>query len=371
MCKNRLFIASAGSGKTSLIINDVLKNSAEKVLITTFTIANKQSICSRLAAENSGYIPENVTIQTWFSFLIEHGVRPYRFWDSRISGLQLVSTQSGIRYFDKGRPVYWGEKDFNKHYFNSNIDIYSDKLSKLMIRCNETSNGCVILRLEKIFDHIYIDEIQDMAGWDLEIIKLILQSDLKLTMVGDPRQTVYLTHHERKYSKYSYGKIKEFVEVECKKVPCIVDENTLCSSHRNASDICNISSMLYPNYSPCISSLQKTHPHMGLYFVKKSFVSAYSSTFNILQLRLNKKTKLLCSAPAMNFGDSKGLEADHVLIYPTVDMLKWLCGEKIELKDKTKAQLYVALTRAFFSVGVVVDDDFNKTVSNFSIWSAS
>jgi len=73
----------------------------------------------------------------------------------------------------------------------------------------------------------------------------------------------------------------------------------------------------------------------------------------------------------MNFGESKGLEYPHVLIYPTADMLKWLCDQNVALKDKTKAQLYVALTRAIFSVGIVVNNNFNKTVKGISTWKSS
>jgi DNA helicase-2/ATP-dependent DNA helicase PcrA len=209
MCANRLIVAAAGSGKTSLIINEVLQNQNDKTLITTFTLANEQSIRERFIKLNHGRIPSNVTIQPWFSFLLEHGVRPYRCWDRRVDGLQLVQKASGVRFTtNKGVPVQWRENDdFNRHYFNSKMEVYSDKVAKLVIRCNETSNGQVIKRLEKIFSKIYIDEVQDMAGWDLEIIKLMLRSNIELTMVGDPRQVVYHTHIEKKYSKYLEGKI--------------------------------------------------------------------------------------------------------------------------------------------------------------------
>ena len=103
------------------------------------------------------------------------------------------------------------------YYFNSNMDIYTDKLSKLVFRCNENSNGYVIKRLEKIYQHIYIDEIQDMGGYDLSLIKLFMESSIYLTMVGDPRQSVYMTHPDRKYNKYDNGKIIDFVKNECKK----------------------------------------------------------------------------------------------------------------------------------------------------------
>ena len=372
MCANRLIVAAAGSGKTRLIVNEVIENPKKRILITTFTLANEQSIRQRLIRANKGVIPANVTVQPWFSFLIEHGVRPYRFWDKRVDGLLLVTQASGLRYKMKnGTPVYWSESDnFYEHYFSDSMNVYSDKLSKLVVKCNDNSSGSVIKRLEKLFDLIYIDEVQDMAGYDLEIIKLFLKSQIRITMVGDPRQTVYLTHHERKYGKYSEGKILEFIKAECKSI-CEIDEELLKNSHRNSVAICALSSKLYPGYSECISSSDKTHSHTGIFFVRQSDVKKYGEAYKPLQLRLrNEKGKEpLLDTRIMNFGVSKGLEADHVFIYPTADMLEWLNGSKVEFEFKTKAQLYVALTRAFFSIGILVDDTFKKKTNEIQIWN--
>jgi len=370
MSVNKLFIAAAGSGKTTLLVDGVLKNQKDKILITTFTLANKKSIYEKILKSNSGYVPSNVAIQTWFSFLIEHGVRPYRFWNGRVVGLHFVSSASGFRYKQKnGTPVYFGERDFFKYYFNSNMDVYSDKLARLVCLCNEKSNGCVIKRIEQIYNHIYIDEVQDMAGWDLELIKLFMKSSINLTIVGDPRQTVYLTHHDKKYQKYAYGKIKDFILNECKNSSCVIDEVTLKNSYRNTATICSLASKLYMNLPICESNLSETNLHMGIFFIHKNKVKEYYTKFRPMQLRYNKKTELYVDADCMNFGESKGLEYNHVLIYPTKNMLEWLCGQNVSLEDKTKAQLYVALTRAFFSVGIVVEDDFSKTVSGIAMWS--
>jgi len=62
MSANRLFIAAAGSGKTRLIVNESLANKTERILITTFTIANAQSICDKILKANNGVIPENITV---------------------------------------------------------------------------------------------------------------------------------------------------------------------------------------------------------------------------------------------------------------------------------------------------------------------
>ncbi|GHV56150.1 hypothetical protein FACS189460_0380 [Deltaproteobacteria bacterium] len=371
MCANRLIVAAAGSGKTSLIINDSIEHQQDRILITTFTLANEKSIRQRLIKSNNGTIPANVTIQPWFSFLLEHGVRPYRFWDKRVNGLDLVSQASGLKCkLKNGKPWYWGENDnFHKHYFNGNMDVYSDKIAKLVIRCNDESNGNVIYRLEKIFSRIYIDEVQDMAGWDLDILQLLLKSSICLTMVGDPRQTVYHTHDEDKYSNYKEGKIREFIQNKCKCI-CNIDDQTLKNSYRNTASICALSSKLYPEYNECRSLLTRTHNHTGIFFVRERDIHAYGAITTPLQLRYDSRKKITLTTSAMNFGLSKGLEAEHVLIYPTMEMLNWLNGGQNNLKYQTKSKLYVALTRSFFSVGIVVDDKFKVKTREICLWES-
>ena len=71
----------------------------------------------------------------------------------------------------------------------------------------------------------------------------------------------------------------------------------------------------------------------------------------------------------MNFGLSKGLGFDNALIYPTGDMVKWMKNNEQVLADKTRAQLYVALTRARHSVAILYDVKNTESVPGFSIYS--
>lgn len=106
----------------------------------------------------------------------------------------LVNEKSGIKYRRGKFPVYYGEKDIDKHYFNKDYRIYSDKLSKFVIKCNDESDGNVIDRISALFKYIFFDEVQDMAGYDLEFIKLLLKTNSVIKMAGNPRQVTYHTH---------------------------------------------------------------------------------------------------------------------------------------------------------------------------------
>ena len=271
MNANKLIIAAAGSGKTTYLVNKALENKNEKILITTYTISNEAEIRKKLMGKNN-FIPNNITIQTWFSFLFQHGVKPYQgcLYEKIIKGVLFVDSPSGVKYRDRrGFSVCYQEgKDFEEYYFSKGCKIYSDKLSKFVYRCNKSSNGNVIDRISRIYSQIYIDEIQDLAGYDLEIIKLLLKSRSNTLMVGDPRQVIYLTHHERKYHKYSNGAIKEFVRTECKNLDCKIDENSLNVSYRNNQKICDYSAKLYPDYNSCKSMQNKKTNHDGVFLIK-------------------------------------------------------------------------------------------------------
>lgn len=380
---NKLIISAAGSGKTTYLVREALKVSSVNVLITTFTEANEQEIKKKFY-EINGSIPINITIQTWFSFLLQHGVRPYQgaTFGGHIKGMLLVNAASGINYINRqGISVpFTEEKDFKKHYFSRSDKLYSDKLAKFVVKCNTQSNGKVLDRLERIYAHVFVDEVQDLAGHDLEFLKLLFKSQIATILVGDPRQVTYLTHHEKKYGNYKDGNIKQFILDKCAK-ECIVDEKTLGSSHRNNADICSFSSKLYPMLAPsmpcdCFGCRNSSSTHNGIFLVNSSDVDAYRLKYSPVVLKYQ-----LAIEPEWNYGNCKGLGFDRVLIYPTEPISKYLCDGILtkEIKDKygrTKqksafdiAKFYVALTRARYSVAIVCEVIPEKYIDGLVRWS--
>ena len=59
--------------------------------------------------------------------------------------------------------------------------------------------------------------------------------------------------------------------------------------------------------------------------------------------------------PEWNYGKSKGLTFDRVLIYPTQSIEKWLKDNNTALKPSSRCKFYVAITRARYSAGIVYD----------------
>lgn len=354
---NKLIIACAGAGKTTYLINTALNLKNKKILITTFTDENTESIKNKFI-KNVKAIPPNVHVQPWFSFIIEHCIKPFqgKLLQEDINGLLLVNGQSGLRYYNGKIPVYWPESNLKKHYFSNQMEIYSDKIAKFAIKCNAINNGLVLQRIKSLYDYIFIDEIQDMAGYDFELIKMFMEYGISIIMVGDPRQSTFKTHYDGKYKKYNGYNIKNFFHDNCLKI-CQIDETSLNITHRNNEEIINYANLLYPEFIPAKTDFQKTNNLTGVFFIKKKDVDKFLKTVNTTIIRYNKNY-FNENSNVYNIGKSKGLEFDNTLLFLTQNMIDWFFDQTIGLKASTRSALYVALTRAKFSCGIVIDDNF-------------
>jgi DNA helicase-2/ATP-dependent DNA helicase PcrA len=362
---NDLIIASAGSGKTTALVEKAIEkaNAGETVLITTFTEACEAEIKNKLVEKSNGYIPKNITIQTWFSLLIKHGAKPYQDYviDTEITGLILVNGKSGVRHeTEDGKKFYWSEaKNPYEFYFSKSGKIYSDKLAKFVIRCNKDSGGKVIGRLSQCFDNIFIDEVQDLAGFDLEILKALFDCKSSVLLVGDPRQATYSTNNAQKHSKFKKSEIINFFSDST--IIIDTDDKLLTINHRCSPQICEYSNTLYPDLPKSTSGNDTVTGHDGIIIIDKDHVASYLVEYQPVQLRHSIKTQVNTDYPVYTFGKSKGLTFDRVLIYPTGPIFNWLVSSENGLKGISKAGFYVALTRARYSVGIVLESkQFNK-----------
>jgi DNA helicase-2/ATP-dependent DNA helicase PcrA len=349
LSKNRVIFAVAGSGKTSFLVDKALSHLDKKILFLTYTNENLNNI-KKSFQEKNGFLPENVETKCWFTFLLRDGVRPYHNYLSlgkRASSINFVSGSSWSNPALRGVP----ESNIEKYYFDKDRRIYTDKISKYAYKCNEKSHGLVINRLEQIYDYIFIDEVQDLAGWDLDFIERLLLSKIKIVLVGDPRQVTYLTNHAPKNTQYKGEKIVNFFKK--------MESNGLCSvinnleSNRCNQDICNLADLIYPNLPKSISLNKTTTGHDGIFYIKIEDLEDYINTHKPTILRYDKRSDTK-NKHAFNFGITKGLTFDRVLIVPTESIKKFLNTKNSNtLAEGTKAKLYVAITRARYSVTFV------------------
>ncbi len=340
-------IAAAGSRKTTHLVEEALKDTTKRTLITTYTIENAKQINDYIV-ERVGLIPRTLQILTWYSFLLRDCVKPYQnfiYADKRISNI----------YFVEGKSApFIPRKKVKEFYFQDGERIYTDKIADFACSCDQRSEGLVIRRLEEIYDQIFIDESQDLAGYDLDLLELLLGSTLRMVVVGDCRQSIYYTHYSQKNSRYrGYNIFERFKDWERRNLCTVIEKN---ESYRCNQQICNLADRLYPELNATISKKVSTTGHEGIFIVSPKDVNRYFEAFGPAVLRDSVKTPTM-GLPAINFGMAKGRTYDRVLIFPNGPILNYLYkGDCLRLKQKTKAGFYIAVTRARHSVAFVCDE---------------
>jgi DNA helicase-2/ATP-dependent DNA helicase PcrA len=337
-------LAAAGSGKTSWIVRAVAATRGTRVLVTTFTLLNHERVVRKLWSDLGG-IPKGMCVTPWLSFLLHDLVRPYQNHVTRaprISGVNLVSGQS-TRGVTKSEDRYW---------FDSRGAIYTDKISEFAIRCDDVSGGAVVNRLVRLYDHVYVDEVQDLAGYDLDLVERLLNRGLCITMVGDPRQATFSTNQAARNSKYRGEAIAEKFEQWARRGLCAIERQN--HSHRCGPAICRLADEVYPAYGSTESRNGRRTSHDGVVAVQSSDVAEYMRCHSPQVLRYDKNAESF-GREALNFGNSKGLEFERVLIVPTGPIRKWLTSGDRSAVEKSRAKLYVAITRAEQSVAFVHD----------------
>jgi DNA helicase-2/ATP-dependent DNA helicase PcrA len=346
---NRAIIAAAGSRKTQFIIEAARDAPAtRRILITTFTVYNCNQIRDRLQ-RTIGCVPPNVNVQGWFSFLINQAARPYQ---SALTG-QIDYARS--LNFKANRPPKIGPAQWPYYYFDGNRDFRPEGVAEFACHANQATSGRVIQRLEMLYDQIYIDELQDLAGFDLDFLDLLFASKMQVTVVGDPRQHTYATNRGPKNSHYRGHAMMEWLNQRSQ--ICLLEERA--ESWRCNQEICDWADDLYPEFPKTTSRNSERTDHDGVIYLPQSEVPAYVETYKPTVLRWNKTVDTR-GLPAQNMKASKGCTFDRVLIFPSGTILKYLKQaprDPSTLRPLTLATLYVAVTRARHSVAFVVDHE--------------
>ena len=354
--ENRVVIACAGSGKTTRLVKEALASRHRRIAIVTYTNNNIREIIRRFGELNSG-VPKHVHVQTWFGFLLRECARPYqrsKYAEKRIESLLFVNRQSA-------RGI--AETDTRRHYFANSELIYSDKISKFVVECEETSRRSVTSRLREIYTDVFIDEFQDLAGWDLEVIKMLLQSGLCVTLVGDPRQHIYTTNPSRKNKQYLGIKVVELIKKWKQAGLCTVDAH-MKGTYRCNQGICDFANGLWPGMDAMEPLMNSTTEHAGVFLVPENSVNEYVQRFSPQVLRYSKRAKPY-GCEALNFGIAKGLQFDRVLIVPTGPIKKYLETADLEYLKTSKDKLHVAVTRARHSVAFVFNGQSSVVPGHF------
>lgn len=346
---NIVRLAAAGAGKTWGICREAISISRDplkRILLLSYTNKCIESIRAEVEKQNGGIVPKNINIMSWYQFLLNELIKPYQTY---IAGINEIKSLDFSLEHDRN----YEETGTKERYITSENYVRSEEASNLCLFLNDKSGGKLLSRLEQIYSHLFIDEIQDLAGRDLDILKAIFKSNITVTCVGDNKQAIFQTHTTRVNKKFSGANVNTYFSM-------LQDEGladiqySLCSRRFN-KDICCFANRVYPNENIMTTSMNIKTNHDGVFIIEKKDAQSYFDFYHPQELRYNKRTTDICGMYAINFGNCKGKTFNRCLIYTNKPMINFLKGKPLNSPEK----YYIAVTRARFSNTFIVDKLFD------------
>lgn len=345
---NIIRVEAAGAGKTYNICKEALEKADntepnKRVLLLSYTNRGVGAIKDEVCKQNMGVIDSKIDIMTWYSFVLNELVKPYQnviFGINEIKSIDFTDAHGKVNYKNTGT---------RERYITSNGDIKSKEIAELVLQINKKSQGKVMSRLSRVYSHIFIDEVQDMAGYDLDIIATLIYSDIDVICVGDNKQATFKTNHSIRNKSKSGTKIWDFFQKLISEDVVEVQKNLI--SRRFNQEICSFANMVYPNENNIGTSMNEKTNYDGVILINKTDVQKYYNYYRPIILKYDKKTST-DGYPSFNFGECKGMTFERVLIYPNGPFKDFLLKGKAL---KTPQKYYVAATRAKYSIAFVVD----------------
>lgn len=355
-----LTLAVAGSRKTQGIVDSCAELPLdERVLVLTYTITNQNELRRRIAAQAGKH--SGIEITGWFAFLITHFVRPF---------LPFAHPGKRVRGFDfESPPQQYSRVESYSRYFNDGDQVRRVHLAQIAVRIQGASGGEPITRLQRIYDRIYIDEVQDLCGYDLEVLALLLASSIPIEMVGDVRQAVIVTNErECKNKRFKYmGIWKWFLAQEKAGRLAICQRSETWRCHPSIAAFADSLFDSCWGFETTVSRNANITDHDGIFLIKEADLPEYIARYSPLFLRHSASSARGRPYAFLNIKVSKGLTSERVLVWPTGPIKKMLT-KGVPLDAQAACELYVAVTRAEQSVGFVLDDPGESTLY---YWTAS
>lgn len=346
---NIVRLAAAGAGKTYGICFDALGeirgNKCARILMVTYTNRGAEAVRAELEAQNYGVLPANIVVYTWYRFLLKELIKPYQTYITGIN--KLVSLDFSLEHSCNYAPAGTA-----KRYITDSDNIRSEEASNLALLLDEWSEHKVFLRLAKIYSSIYIDEVQDLAGRDIDVLEKLFALDMSVVCVGDNKQATFQTHSTRTNKKKSGKNVFAFFqELQSKNIVEI--QESLCSRRFN-SQICSFANCVYPTDKIITSDMGEETGHDGVFLIAKKDAYKYFEFFSPQELRYSKSTADTYGYNVVNFGECKGKTYSRCLIHANGPFINFLKGEPL----KAPTKYYVAVTRARYSNAIIVDSLF-------------
>lgn len=322
-----LVLAVAGSGKTTHIINSL--NLETRFLIITYTINNTRHISNSIISK-FGYFPDNIDLFTYFNFLYSFCFSPFLSFELKAKGLYWDIPPDYTRTFKRS----------NIQYYKTNEGrLYYNRLALLLKEKGIIHN--IIQRIEKYYDCLLIDEIQDFGGHDFNLIGSLAAADIRIIMVGDFYQHTFDTSRDGKTNESLHTDFHKYIN-RFKEIGVNIDLERLNKSYRCSPELCKFISN---NLGITINSHRSDNTKIKL-IVEPEEINAVFNNHKIVKLYYQGSG--CYSGYTKNWGECKGEDCYSdvcvVLNKTSYDLYK---KEQLHKSaPSTKNKLYVACSRA-------------------------
>lgn len=319
----RVVFAVAGSGKTTLILSKL--DLERRSLIITYTVNNVENLRNGIIRK-FGYFPANIKLMSYFNFLYGFCFRPFLAFEYKARGINWNIN-----------PNQFAKDD--ARYIDSNRRLYSNRLAKFLEK--STVLKAINLRIEKYYDYILFDEIQDLAGHDFNLLKSIAKSKLNMLCVGDFFQHTFDTGRDGSVNRKLHDDYYAYQRL-FKDMGLIVDTTSLVKSYRCSPEVCEFVSK---EIGIDIQSQRTDQTHVEVIDDEETALNIYLDD-SVVKLFYMDQRKYSCFAK--NWGETKG-EDRYRNVCVVLNEKSWKIlknGKLEELAPTTKNKFYVACTRA-------------------------
>jgi DNA helicase-2/ATP-dependent DNA helicase PcrA len=335
----KLVLAVAGSGKTTKILDTV--SEGQRSLIITYTNENLRSLEESLKRK-FGCIPNNITVISYFSFLYSFCFRPF------------------FTYTLKDRGIFWEipgvfpSKTSKSHYITANGYLYGNRVAKYIQEHGGVPK--VINRLEKYFDNVLIDEVQDFAANDFNLLIAISAAEVDFLLVGDFFQHTFDTSRDGSIRTNLHKKGVEVFIKEFEDVGYEIDTTTLAKTYRCSPSVCN-----FITRTIGIGIESHRENDTGVYVIEDEVKAGelYADD-SAVKLFYQDYKKFECQSN--NWGKCKGLnnygDVCVVLNKRSTELFKK--EELSSLPESSRNKLYVACSRANGALYILFDEHLKK-----------
>lgn len=332
----RVVFAVAGSGKTTLLINEL--DLVKRVLLITYTESNAEEILRRVLVK-FGHLPDNITVCTYFRFLNSFCYRPLLLMKMQTTGISFE------------RPSDYSSRQklqSRDRYVTKTGRIYHARMAKVL-----DVHGCTPAlqrRLERYYDKVCVDEVQDFGGYDFNLLKEIVQADVEVLLVGDFFQHTYSTSSDGAVNRGLHDSYDRFKDA-MRSAGLAVDTTSLLKSHRCSAAVC---SFIRDNIGVDIHAHSQRTTQVSVVgeLLQAAELHAASAT---IKLFFQEHTRYGCYS--QNWGDSKGRDhyQDVCVVLNAESWKRFSAGTLDAMAATSRNKLYVACSRARGDLHVMPD----------------